>query len=140
MFCIQRDDNQVLSLTRYTDPVSVTNIASHVHDDNDISTGLVYGTGKKPSVMSMMKEYLGILAMADNPTPVGRASSFISFVGNSGKVQVEFEIIGKRLRRRAYEGLVRERYGDDAVRITRFLLSTGKMNGDQVYLMLPVTF
>lgn len=83
--------------------------------------------------MTLIKDYLGMLAAADNPTPAGRASSFVSFLGtSSGKVQVDFEIICRRLRRRALEAVARERYGDDAVRIIRLLLDTGKMNGEQV--------
>jgi hypothetical protein len=47
-------------------------------------------------------------------------------------VQVEFEIIATRLRRRVLEGVARERHGDDGVRILRLLLDTGKMDEKQV--------
>ena len=88
--------------------------------------------------MSALKEYLGIFAAADNPTPSGRASSFISFGGaSSGKVYVEYEIISRRLRRRVLEAVARERYGDEAVRIIRLLLDNGKMGGDQVRVPSP---
>jgi DNA-directed RNA polymerase III subunit RPC3 len=71
-----------------------------------------------------------MLASSDNPTPAGRASSFISYV--SSKVQVEFEIVGRRLRRRLLEAVTRERHGDDGVRILRLLLDSGKMDEKQV--------
>ena len=75
--------------------------------------------------MSMLKDYMGILSSADNPTPVGQASSFVSL--NGSKVQVEFAIIRTRLKRRVIEAVTRERFGEDAVRIVRLLLDTGKM-------------
>ena len=84
---------------------------------------------------------LGMLAAADNPTPAGRAASFISFVGTvTGKMHVEFEIICQRLRRRVLESVARERYGDEAVRIIRMLLDNGKMGGDQVKLSLGICY
>ena len=84
---------------------------------------------------------LGMLAAADNPTPAGRAASFISFVGTvTGKMHVEFEIICQRLRRRVLESVARERYGDEAVRIIRMLLDNGKMGGDQVKLSLDICY
>ena len=83
--------------------------------------------------MSAVKEYLGILAGVDNPTPAGRVTSFLSFGGgSSGKIFVEFEIINRRMKRRVLEAVAREKFGDEAVRIVRLLLDTGKMGGDQV--------
>ena len=83
--------------------------------------------------MNSLNEYIGILAGADNPTPAGRASSFLSSSGSgASKIFVEFEIICRRLRRRVLEAVARERYGDEAVRIIRLLLEHGKMSGDQV--------
>jgi DNA-directed RNA polymerase III subunit RPC3 len=73
-----------------------------------------------------------MLSSADNPTPSGRAASFTSF--GSSKVQVEFETISRRLRRRVLEAVTRERHGDDGVRILRLLLDTGKMDEKQVRL------
>ena len=80
-----------------------------------------------------------MLSSADNPTPVGRAASFMSF--GSSKVQVEFDIISRRLRRRVLEAVTRERHGDDGVRILRLLLDTGKMDEKQVsvYRVFPLT-
>ncbi|EJD05716.1 uncharacterized protein FOMMEDRAFT_103906 [Fomitiporia mediterranea MF3/22] len=116
-----------------SDSVSIATIASHIPDEQDITAGLAYSSTKKPSMMSALKEYLGILASADNPTPAGRAASFISFAGvSSGKVYVEYEIICRRLRRRVLEAVARERYGDEAVRVVRLLLENGKMSGDQI--------
>lgn len=80
--------------------------------------------------MTLLKDYFGILASADNPTPAGRASSFVSLSGS--KIQVEFELISKRLKGRVLETVARERHGDEAVRIIRLLLETGKMDEKQV--------
>lgn len=82
-----------------------------------------------------MKEYLGLMACADNPTVAGRAMSFVSLSDN--KVYVEFGIIGRRLRRRVLEAVARERHGEDAVRIIRLLLDVGKMDEKQVRLDAP---
>lgn len=99
-------------------------------EDEDLSHGLAISSSRKPSQMAMLKDYCGILASADNPTPAGKMSSFISL--NGSKVQVEFEIIANRLRRRILEAVTRERHGDDGVRIISLLLSTGKMDEKQV--------
>lgn len=89
--------------------------------------------------MGALKEFLGILAAVDNPTPAGRSASFVSFQGTSlGKVQVEFEIVCRRLRQRVLEAVARERYGDESVRIVRLLLDTGKMGGDQVIIFVTL--
>ncbi|KAL6309048.1 RNA polymerase III subunit RPC82-domain-containing protein [Sparassis latifolia] len=113
-----------------SDPTSFANIAMQLMDDDDLSKGLVLHGPKKPTSVSLIKEYLGILASADNPTPAGRAASFVSM--NNSKVQVEFELVGRRLRRRVLEAITRERYGDDGVRIVRLLLDTGKMDEKQI--------
>ncbi|KAI0933968.1 hypothetical protein AcV5_005968 [Taiwanofungus camphoratus] len=113
-----------------SDPTSFANIAMQLSEYDDLSAGLLTPTSKKPSSMSLLKDYLGILASADNPTPAGRAASFISL--NGSKVQVEFEIVGRRLRRRVLEAITRERHGDDGVRIVRLLLDTGKMDEKQI--------
>lgn len=98
-------------------------------EDDDLSQGLA-SSSKNASQMSLIKDYLGIMASADNPTPAGRASSFIAV--NGSKVQVEFELVATRLRRRILEAYTRERHGDDGVRIVSLLLSTGKMDEKQV--------
>ena len=102
----------------------------HLPDDVDLAAGLVLQSSKKPPAMTLMKEYLGILASADNPTAAGRSASFVSLSGS--KVQVEFEIVAKRLRRRVLEAVARERHGDEGVRIIRLLLDTGMMDEKQV--------
>ncbi|KAH8107162.1 hypothetical protein BXZ70DRAFT_916661 [Cristinia sonorae] len=107
-----------------SDPTSLADISLHLGEDTTLEDGFVH-TSKKASHMTMLKDYVGILASADNPTPSGQASSFVSFSGS--KVQVEFAIIRHRLKRRVIEAVVRERYGEDAVRIVRLLLDTGKM-------------
>ncbi|KZT74183.1 hypothetical protein DAEQUDRAFT_661120 [Daedalea quercina L-15889] len=113
-----------------TDPTSIANIAMQLSDDDDLSAGLVLPSSKKPNTITLLKDYLGILASADNPTPAGRAASFVSVSGS--KAQVEFEIVGRRLRRRVLEAVTRERHGDDGVRIVRLLLDTGKMDEKQI--------
>ena len=102
----------------------------HLPDDVDLSAGLVLQSSKKPPTMTLIKEYLGFLASADNPTPAGRSASFVSMSGS--KVQVEIEIIARRLRRRVLEAVARERHGDEGVRIIRLLLDTGMMDEKQV--------
>jgi len=112
-----------------SDPISATNIAVQLADEHDLSEGLVT-TSKKPSNTTCIKDYLGILSCADNPTPSGRAGAFVSF--GSSKVQVEFETISRRLRRRVLESVTRERHGTEGVRIIRLLLNTGKMDEKQI--------
>jgi DNA-directed RNA polymerase III subunit RPC3 len=102
----------------------------HLRDDEDLSSGLVLDSLKKPSNISLLNDYIGMLLSADSPTPAGRAVSFVSLTGS--KVQVEFEIVCRRLRRLVLEAVTRERHGDDGVRILRLLLNTGKMDEKQV--------
>lgn len=99
-----------------------------------LSSGLQQ-TSKKPPLIALVKDYLGLLVGADNPTPSGRNSSFASMLGS--KVRVEFDLISRRLRRRVLEAVTRERHGDDAVRIVRLLLDTGKMDEKQVHICSP---
>jgi DNA-directed RNA polymerase III subunit RPC3 len=112
-----------------SDPTSTAAITMLVSDDDDLSTGLVTST-KKASSASLVKDYLGLMSAVDNPTPAGKAASFISIIDN--KVYVEFEIVSKRLRRRVLEAVARERHGDDGVRIVRLLLDIGKMDEKQI--------
>lgn len=97
-------------------------------DEDDLSSGLILSS-KKASNAACIKDYLGMLSSADNPSPAGRAGSFVSF--GASKVQVEFEIIGRRLRRRVLESVARERHSTEGVRILRLLLDTGKMDEKQ---------
>ncbi|KAJ6606563.1 RNA polymerase III subunit RPC82-domain-containing protein [Mycena vulgaris] len=119
-----------------TEPVSVSNIAVSLSDQGDLSSGLILKT-KSPSNTACIKDYLGMLSCADNPTPAGRAAAFLSF--GASKVQVEFETICKRLRRRVLESVTRERHGPEGVRILRLLLDTGKMDEKQIskVVMIP---
>ncbi len=80
--------------------------------------------------MACLKDYLGILSAADNPTPAGRAGAFLSF--SSSKIQVEFEVVARRLKKRVLEAVAREKHGDEGVRIIRLLLDVGKMDEKQV--------
>ncbi|KAH9854061.1 RNA polymerase III subunit RPC82-domain-containing protein [Lenzites betulinus] len=113
-----------------SDPTSFANVAMHIPDDTDLAAGLVLQSSRTPPTMTIIKEYLGILASADNPTPAGRAGSFVSLGGS--KVQVEFEIIARRLQRRVLEAVARERHGDEGVRIMRLLQDTGMMDEKQI--------
>jgi len=114
------------------DPMPVTGIAMQLSEEDDLATGLALGS-KKASNIVCIKEYLAMLASADNPTPAGQAVSFVSF--GSSKVQVEFDIVGRRLRRRVLESVTRERHGKEGVRILRLLLDTGKMDEKQVNII-----
>ena len=85
--------------------------------------------------MELLKEYLGMLASVDNPSPSGKAASFISLSGS--RVQVEFEIIHKRLQLQALETACRDKHGNEGVRVMRLLLETGKMDEKQVNSSSP---
>jgi len=113
-----------------SDAVSLAYISQHIPDNEDLTSGLVLSSSKLPSTITLIKDYLSLLASSDNPTSAGRAASFVSF--GSSKVQVEFEIIGRRLRRRVLEAVTRERHGDEGVRVLRLLLDSGKMDEKQI--------
>ncbi|KAH9998118.1 hypothetical protein BJV74DRAFT_768004 [Russula compacta] len=112
-----------------SDPTTAANISMHLEDDRALRSGLVLNT-KKPKDITLVKSYLSMLAFVDNPTPAGKASSFISLTGS--KIYVEFEIVASRLRRRVLEAVTRERHGDDGVRVLRLLLDSGKVDEKQV--------
>ncbi|KAI0086297.1 RNA polymerase III subunit RPC82-domain-containing protein [Irpex rosettiformis] len=112
-----------------SDPTSLANVSMSLSEDDDLSGGLATSS-KHPSQMSLLKDYCAILAAADNPSHAGKAGSFLSV--NGSKLQVEFEIIATRLRRRILEAITRERHGDEGVRIVCLLLSTGKMDEKQI--------
>lgn len=103
----------------------------HLEDDHALKSGVVLNT-RKPKDIALVKAYLNMLAFVDNPTPAGKAASFVSFTGS--KVYVEFEIVAMRLRRRVLEAVTRERHGDEGVRVLRLLLECGKADEKQVCL------
>jgi len=107
-----------------SDPASLGDVSLRLGEEVSLADAFARSS-KKPSHMAMLKDVMGILASADNPTPVGLASCFVSL--NGAKVQVEFGIIRNRLQRRLIEAVARERFGEDAVRIIKLLLDTGKM-------------
>ena len=119
-------------LIRDVDPTTAANISMQLEHDHALASGLVLNT-RKPKNIVLVKAYLNMLAFVDNPTPTGRASSFVSL--NGSKVYVEFGIIASRLRRRVLEAVARERHGDDGVRILRLLLDSGKVDEKQVCLL-----
>ncbi|KAF8503747.1 hypothetical protein F5888DRAFT_1897599 [Russula emetica] len=108
---------------------TAANISTHLEDDHALKSGVVLNT-RKPKDVALVKAYLSMLAFVDNPTPAGKAASFVSFIGS--KVYVEFEIITTRLRRRVLEAVTRERHGDEGVRVLRLLLDCGKADEKQV--------
>lgn len=105
----------------------------HIPSDENLAEGLATSS-KKPSNSSLIKDYLGRLACADNPTSAGKAASYVSLGDN--KINVEFDTISKRLRRRVLEAVTRERHGDHGVRIVRLLLDIGKM--DEKHVGCPI--
>jgi DNA-directed RNA polymerase III subunit RPC3 len=111
------------------EPISVANIMMQLPEDEDLGKGLAHSS-KKTSNATCIKDFLGMLSSADNPTAAGRESSFVSL--GTSKVQVEFEVVGRRLRRRLVESVAREKHGVEGVRILRLLSDTGKMDEKQV--------
>ncbi|KAJ3572802.1 hypothetical protein NP233_g2846 [Leucocoprinus birnbaumii] len=112
-----------------SEPVSVPSITMHLSEEDGLARGLIVDE-KRPSNATCIKEYLGMLSCGDNPTPAGKAASFVSF--SSSKVQVEFDVVGRRLRRHILESVTRERHGNEGVRILRLLMNTGKMDDKQI--------
>ncbi|CAA7267952.1 unnamed protein product [Cyclocybe aegerita] len=110
-------------------PTSIANIMMHIPEEANIMAGLAYPS-KKITTLTCVKDYLGMLSCADNPTPEGRASSFVSY--STSKIQVEFEIIARNLRRNLLEAVARDKHGSDGVRIMRLLLTAGKMDEKQI--------
>lgn len=98
-------------------------------DTNELGSGLVLSS-KKATNSAYIKDYLAMLSSADNPTAAGRAASFVS--SRSSKVQIEFELVCRRLRQGVLESVTRERHGVAGVRILRLLLETGKLDEKQV--------
>jgi DNA-directed RNA polymerase III subunit RPC3 len=99
-------------------------------DDIELSSGLVTKSSRKLPQAAIVKEYVGILSSADNPTPEGRETSFITL--SSSKVYVELGIVCRRLRQRILEAATREWHGQQGVRLMRLLLSTGKLEEKQI--------
>jgi DNA-directed RNA polymerase III subunit RPC3 len=98
-------------------------------ESDELGSGLILPS-KKATNTSFIKDYLGMLSSADNPTAAGRAASFVSF--GASKVQIEFELVCRRLRRGVLESVTGERHGVAGVRILRLLLETGKLDEKQV--------
>ncbi|KAF8201717.1 RNA polymerase III subunit RPC82-domain-containing protein [Pholiota molesta] len=118
-------------------PTSIANIAMKVPEDANLAAGLVYSS-KKVANITCIKDYLGMLSSADNPTPEGRASSFLSY--STSKVQVEFEIIARRLRQGIVESVTQDKHGAEGLRILRLLAHSGKLDEKQIsksVLMAP---
>lgn len=120
-------------MTGFEEIVSITSVATEIGEIGDLNRGLHHKSKPKLSASSLVKEYANWLATTDNPSPAGRASSHVSFVG-TGKLQVDYDIVHGRLRLKLFETVVRERHGNDAVRIIRVLLDHGKMDEKHVSL------
>ena len=112
-------------------PTSIANIALQVPDDAKLASGLVYPSKKVPN-LTCIKDYLGMLSSADNPTPEGKATAFVSY--STSKVQVEFEVVARRLRQNVVESVTRDKHGSEGVRILRLLSHSGKLDEKQVCL------
>jgi DNA-directed RNA polymerase III subunit RPC3 len=112
--------------------VPIINLVNAVPADLDIAQGLAASVSKNPSTTVLVKEYVGILSAADNPTPSGIAGAFLSTSATVAKVQIEYVTIHLRLRRRVLEAVVRERFGEESVRLLRILLDMGKMDDKHV--------
>ncbi|KAH7877894.1 RNA polymerase III subunit RPC82 helix-turn-helix domain-containing protein [Lentinula edodes] len=129
-----------------SDPLSVSNITLHLSSEEDeetLTSGLIQSSSRTMSSGSCIKEYLGILSSADNPTPAGRAGAFLELSskgGGSGKVQMLFDVVARRLRRQVLEGVARERHGSEGVRVVRLLMDTGKLDEKQIskHVMMPL--
>ena len=100
-----------------------------IPEGTSLVNGLAYSSKKVP-MSTCVKDYLGMLSAADNPSSEGRSASFISY--STSKIQVEFEIIARRLRRNIVETIAREKHGPEGARIVRLLLTTGKLDEKQV--------
>lgn len=101
-----------------------------IPEDAKLSAGLVYAT-KKVNNLTCVKDYLGMLSSADNPTTEGRAEAFVSY--STSKIQIEFEVVAKRLRRTIVESVARDKHGVEGFRILRLLSTSGKMDEKQVW-------
>jgi DNA-directed RNA polymerase III subunit RPC3 len=100
--------------------------------EEDLALGLVLpANARKPSAATCVKDYLGLLSFADNPTPAGKISAFTSFLNS--KITVEIETVCRRLRQRFLEAVTLEKHGTAGVRIMRLLLEMGKMDEKQVW-------
>ncbi|KAH7107752.1 RNA polymerase III subunit RPC82-domain-containing protein [Auriculariales sp. MPI-PUGE-AT-0066] len=111
-----------------SDALPIINVVNSIPANVNIFSGLATSASKSSSTTTLVKEFVGILSAADNPTPAGIAGAFLSTSATVGKVQVEYDTIHRRLRRRVLEGVVRERFGEDSVRLVRILMDTGKMD------------
>ncbi|KAF5391807.1 hypothetical protein D9757_001724 [Collybiopsis confluens] len=140
------EDSQLSVADIRSDALSISNIILHLSSqeyEDILTSGLVRSSSKTRSPATCIKEYLGLLSNADNPTQTGRAGAFVEFSskgGGSGKVQVVFDVIARRLRRQILEGVTRERHGAIGVRIVRLLMDTGKMDEKQIskIVMMPL--
>ncbi|KAG8958894.1 RNA polymerase III subunit C82 [Tulasnella sp. 408] len=123
------EDRQLNLLDFRSEPVGQHDISSKLSSTSVLLNGI--RTSKK-SYTPSVKDYVALLCNDDNHTPAGVASAFMAPVsgggGGSGRVTVEFDRIGRRLKQRVYESNVRERFGDDAVKVIRILIDKGKMD------------
>lgn len=100
-----------------------------IPESANLADGLAYSSKKVPA-STCVKDYLAMLSAADNPSGEGRSACFISY--SSSKIQVEFEIIARKLRRNVVETIAREKHGAEGARIVRLLLNSGKLDEKQV--------
>ncbi|KAH9030687.1 hypothetical protein EDB85DRAFT_2074259 [Lactarius pseudohatsudake] len=106
-----------------SDPTTAANISMQLEHDHALASGLVLNT-RKPKNIVLVKAYLNMLAFVDNPTPTGRASSFVSL--NGSKVYL------RDCEGACWKPVTRERHGDEGVRILRLLIDSGKVDEKQI--------
>ncbi|KAH8829625.1 hypothetical protein DL96DRAFT_1598899 [Flagelloscypha sp. PMI_526] len=134
---IKSTESSQTSLMRIrSDATSVGKVAAALTDYDNLSSGLQLPTRQASNTVSV-KHYLQMLGSTDNRTAAGRASSFVSYEGS--KIEVEFQIVCRRLRRRVIESFTREKYGQEGVRMLRLLYESGKLDEKQIskIVMLP---
>lgn len=122
-------------------------ISPHISPSIDLSTGIVLPrrrsasssakNGHSAPAQPKVRDYIQILTNAeDEDSPTGRASAFMAKVtgggGGEGRVTVEFEVIGKRLKLKTFEDAIKDRFGHDAIKVVRILLQMGKLDEKHV--------
>ncbi|KAF8306433.1 hypothetical protein DL93DRAFT_2172096 [Clavulina sp. PMI_390] len=93
----------------------------------------------------LVREWVDVLCAADNLSVGGRQSAFMSLTMGGGgpgegvgggkssrRVQVEYDLIGKRLRQEVLDNLVRDKWGVCGIRIINVLRDCGKLDSEQI--------
>ncbi|CAO3639249.1 unnamed protein product [Mucor hiemalis] len=122
----------------YSPAATVTRIANMLEPDvfsrGDIVLPLdPQNPRKKPSVNEVVQGYIDLLRVD--------SSGFIKLRDElgSGQYSVNFEKVRHAMKKKLFEGLLADRYGDSSCRIIRILIDKGKLDESQIqkYSMLP---